>query len=165
MIEFRFARHKQFTIMAATLLMALLFGALAWNSAGKLRVYAGAFTVLFGVIAPAMHLPRLFQRGVVLRIDAQGIEDSRIGAGLVRWEEIAHMAVRNALVVKALEVYPHEPWKVVHRMPLVARLFASINVMGGKPAMLVQFQDVEPGFDEALAVIETLSAASGGLTR
>ena len=66
MIEFRFARHKQFTIMAGTLLVALVFGLLAWSSAGKLRVYAGVFTVLFGVIAPAMHLPRLFQRGVVL---------------------------------------------------------------------------------------------------
>ncbi len=161
MIEFRFARHRQYGILAGTLALALVFGWIALDAHGKLAVYAWAAVALFGVFAPALHVPRFFMGDVAMRIDARGIEDRRAGIGLLAWEEIAALQVRDALLAKALEVYPKEPWAVVKRMTPFARPFAALNVIGGKPALLVQFQDVEPGFDEALRAIEVLAAAQG----
>ncbi|MBI5168216.1 MAG: hypothetical protein HZA61_01885 [Candidatus Eisenbacteria bacterium] len=161
MIEFRFARHRQWAILAGTCAMAVVFGWVAWHAEGRLRVYAGAAFVIFGVIAPAMHVPRMFMGDLALRIDEHGIDDRRMGCGLVRWDDMQRVAVRDAGLAKALEVYPKEPWSVVRRMTPLARPFAALNVIGGKPALLVQFQDVEPGFDEALKAIEVLAAAHG----
>ena len=161
MIEFRFARHRQWAILAGTLAVALAFGVLAARSDGKLAVYAWAAGAIFGVIAPLVHVPRLFLRDPALRVDERGIEDFRAGIGLLRWDEIAALQVRHALLAKALEVYPKEPWAVVKRFPLAWRWVAAFNVMNGKPALLVQFQDVEPGLDEALRVIELLNASRG----
>lgn len=159
MIEFRFARHRQYAILAGTLALAIAFGWIALGAHGKLAVYAWAAVALFGVFAPALHVPRFFLGDVALRIDARGIEDFRAGIGLLPWEEIAALRVRDALLAKALEVYPKDAWAVVRRFPLAWRWIAAINVMNGKPALLVQFQDVEPGLDEALRAIELLRAA------
>ncbi len=161
MIEFRFARHRQYAILAGTLAMAIAFGVLAVRSDGRLAATAWAAVAIFGVIAPAIHVPRLSLAGPALRIDARGIEDFRAGIGLLPWEEIAALQVRNALIAKALEVYPKDPWAVVKRVPLGWRWVAALNVMNGKPALLVQFPDVEPGLDEALRAIELLRAAEG----
>ncbi|MFN8587396.1 MAG: STM3941 family protein [Candidatus Eisenbacteria bacterium] len=159
MIEFQFVRRKQWIILVGTLVIATGFTWIALDAHGKLAVYAWAAVAIFGVFAPMIHLPRLFMRGPAMRIDARGIEDFRAGIGLLPWEEIAALQVRNALLAKALEVYPKDPWAVVKRFPLTWRWIAAINVMGGKPALLVQFQDIEPGLEEALKTIEVLRAA------
>ena len=161
MIEFQFVRRKQWIILVGTFAMAAVFGWIALDAQGKLAIYAWAAVAIFGVFAPLLHVPRLFIRGPAMRIDARGIEDFRAGIGLLTWEEIAALQVRNALLAKALEVYPKDPWAVVKRFPLTWRWVAALNVMNGKPALLIQFQDIEPGLDEALKTIELLRAAEG----
>jgi hypothetical protein len=112
------------------------------------KIIGGTGAAFFGlalIILPA----RFLRRGPTVIIDHRGIEDRRLGIGIILWDDIASIDVQSIQSASFIRVEVIDPETYVPWMPWWSRYFARINEQSGFSPINIGFVDLEPDMEEA----------------
>jgi hypothetical protein len=114
----------------------------------KVAGWAGVGFFSLGFVAiPAQAL----RRGPQVVVDAVGIEDRRIGIGVIPWAEIEALSVGDMHGTRLLAVHLREDSPVLERLSPAQRRVGQMNAVLGYPPITLGFVGLEPGMDAVLA--------------
>ena len=114
--------------------------------------------LLFG-FAGLLLLTKGFRRAPVVVIDERGIEDRRLGCGVIPWAEIRSIHVRELRSSRFLGLELVDEERYLARLSRWRRVLARGNRKLGFAAFSIGFTGLKPGLDEVLAHLESHRSA------
>ena len=108
---------------------------------------------LYG-IAFLLLLQKLIRRGPKVILSNKGIEDRRLGIGLIPWEEISQLAIEHIHAAEFLAVSVIDPDKYATRMSWANRLGSRSLVKHGYPPIAISFEMLDTSWEVIWTFIE-----------
>ena len=153
------SRAKVFGLVVGSCAMVAC-GIFCTRMHGLLPQLAGWIGVaLFGLCLLAW-TTRLLRHGPQVRIDDKGVDDRRLGAGVVPWREITSIYVGAVRSTKFLCVEVADPDAFLSRLGPWKRWLARRSMAMGFPTFTVSFVDLSPGLREVCAHLEAMGRMS-----
>ena len=119
----------------------------------SLRLIGGIGIVFFGlgfVVIPVMFL----RKAPHVVINEIGIEDHRLGVGMIRWDDIGSLSIDSVYSSRLLCINVKNPQEYLSRMPIWKRALAKANTFIGYSKFTISFSGLTPGLDEVWAFLE-----------
>jgi hypothetical protein len=125
----------------------------------------GWFGVCFFALAGIAVIAQIIRGGAPLVLSAEGIEDSRLGVGLIRWRDIADLRVTKVESSHLLCLRLVHPELYLMNLPTRKRALLSANRGMGFGDLAISFVGLRPGIDAALEFVRKVheSGDMGGL--
>ena len=117
------------------------------------RVVGWIGVVFFGLAAIPI-IGQIVRGGVAIVLSAEGIEDARLGVGLIPWRDVSQVWVAKVRSSRFVCIRLVHRETYVTRLPTQKRVIAWVNRSMGFGDLAISFQGLRPGIDEALAYIE-----------
>ena len=149
------SRAKLGGLLAAALLLLGACYVCVFLHRGLVATIASWFGFLFFGLVLIKIVWDLLRPGPRVIINENGIEDRRLGIGLVTWNEITAIELRWMGRAKFLCVEVRNPDRYVSAMPLHIRLFVWANGLLGYPPITITFAGLSPGIQEVWEYINT----------
>jgi hypothetical protein len=109
---------------------------------------------------------RLLRPGPQVVINDEGIEDHRLKAGVIRWQDIRSLSIGSVNSARFLCIELMEAEKYLSRLPRWKRSIAAVNPALGFPALTISFSGLTPGLAAVTAHLdERFAPATAGGTR
>lgn len=152
---FRASRPKQLLLMLLALAMSGL-GLWMTTRDDIEAVAAGWVCMVFFGGGVLLIVGRVLAKEPPLVLSQAGIEDRRLGAGLVPWSEIADvgLVVVKSRTFLAIELVDED--SLLARLSFWPRLRGRLNRSIGWTPWSISFNDLEPGPEAAMAYVESL---------
>lgn len=131
---------------------------LSGYSAAKIFSYfVGAVGVfgffLFGA-ATLIFISRLFDNKPQVILTSEGIEDKRLGCGLITWNEVEMITLEETKYAKWLNLILNSPEKLYKKLSLSQLFLRKLNGQNDKNNFRIRFADLDASVDEAWEFIE-----------
>ncbi len=141
------SRVKVACLALGVLLLTAMSGLAVWS--GTLAGYwVGGLGLAFFGLGGVLALGRELQPGPRVVINNQGIEDRRLGTGLIRWREILDVSIRTVQQHPFLCIDLVDPEKQLAKMPLWRRPICRVNRLMGFPEIAIDLHLLEANVDE-----------------
>ncbi len=147
------SKKKRLGLLLMTIIIAgsAIFAATRDDPIDRIVGWIGIALIGLGLIL----IPtRLVRHGPTLIIDHRGIEDCRLGIGILLWEDIASLKVDAIGSVQFVSVELMDPKKYVPWMPWWTRPRANANKRFGHATLDIGFVELEPGLEDAWEYIQ-----------
>ncbi len=123
------------------------------------RVIGWAGVGFFGlgfIALPVM----FFRTGPQVIINEDGIEDRRLKAGVIRWDDIAELFIASIGGSAFLCIVVADPEHYLSRLPAWKRAFAVANEPLGFPPLTITFAGLSPGLTEVCEYLDAMGRAA-----
>ena len=123
--------------------IAMIFGMSA--SPVVVRMVSG-LGIALGIPAAWFGLQQMFRKGPTLILNESGIDDKRLGVGLIPWTAISSVsayAIRNRPLI---ELWLSDESTYVSRLPRWQRMYAPIAKATGHSPFVISMTFLTPGF-------------------
>jgi hypothetical protein len=119
--------------------------------------------VVFGLVLVVVPYRLVFfRRGPQVIINDAGIEDRRMGVGVIAWEDVRNMWLPRKDHCICIDV--HDPAKDLARVSRWKRLRMSANRLADYPPLTLVFVGLTPGADEVWAYLQRRAGRATGVT-
>jgi hypothetical protein len=98
---------------------------------GSIAGWAGLIGVVFFGIGAVVGLVQGVRRGPRLTLDANGVHDRTLGAGVIAWSDIAEAAPYGVAGKPFIALHLRDPAKYLARTSRMKRQFARLNAASG----------------------------------
>ena len=142
------SRPKLFGILLAAVALLGTCYMCVFLHRGPLATVVGWFGLVFFGLCFAKIVADIVRPGPRVVVNNIGIEDRRLGIGVVPWPEITAIELRWMGSAKSLCVEVVDSDRYVARMPLRARLAVRANALLGYPPITMTFAGLSPGINE-----------------
>jgi hypothetical protein len=112
---------------------------------GLKAMVAGWVGIVFFGAALVIIPFRFFAEGPQIVIDTQGIDDHRLGVGMIPWADIRELRFLSVQGSEFLAIDVIDPPAYISRMSRMRRLQAKSNEARGFPAVCIGFAGLDPG--------------------
>lgn len=154
------SKHKLLGFLILTIIMVggSTFCTTLPDSALRLIGWIGV--VFFGlgfVVIPAMYL----RKGPQVIINETGIEDFRLGVGMIRWDDIGSFSIDSVYSSRLLCIEVKNPQAYLSRMPIWKRALTKVNRSMGYSRFTISFSGLTPGLDDVWAFLKDQGIING----
>jgi hypothetical protein len=153
--EARSLRSRLILLTLLGVLMTAASAGLTVSDSLRSQIWGWIGSIFFGACT-IVGIVRSFRPPSTLVIDTEGIDDSRVGAGNVKWDDIKSVSIRE---VKSrpficVELYDEQPY--LAKLPAYRRALVSANHAIGFPMVCLNFTEMDRTIDDAMSVIRTI---------
>ncbi len=115
--------------------------------------FIGAFVYSFGLI---FQISKLFYFGSLVIINSEGIEDVRLGCGIIRWSDIESVSLEKTRYASWLNIGLISPEKYYSKLTKRQIFLRKLNEQPGKNNLRIRFIELERPIGEAFDLIENI---------
>lgn len=161
-MECRTSRVKMIGLLALTAILVGVSWFCTTLPGWKSQAVGWSGLAFFGLGFVAIPI-QFFRSGPQVTIDDRGIEDHRLGVGLIPWEDIRGARVVSVKGTKFLCIEADDPTVYLSRMPAWKRSLVGTNLALGFSELTISFVGLSPGIDEAWRFIQVEWGNDAGL--
>ena len=141
------SRVKVACLALVFLLMTAISGLSVWIGTPVGYILGGLGLAFFG-LGGVLTLWRELRPGPKVVINNEGIEDRRLGTGLIRWREILHLSIQTVQSHRYLCIDLVDPEKQLAKMPRWRRPICRANRLMGFPEIAIDLSLLTPTLDQ-----------------
>lgn len=152
-LRYHISKPKLYGLLAISVLFVATGIWMTVAGDGPVEKILGLMCAVFFGMSFFVFPQRLSMDDSVVTFGPEGIEDKRMGVGVIPWEEIVSVGTTQVKSSKFLALYLRDPQMYQMQLPWNLRLFSGLNKYFGYSSFSITFADVTPGIDDALAYV------------